>query len=102
MRTPVRLALAGIVLGATACGGIDDRQWMKINQRYTTAEFQQDVAACSPKRTLDEECMKNRGWVDVSRSKSERDTDPRAQEPPRARPVGSTPLGGHVGVGGGR
>jgi hypothetical protein len=100
MRTIYRLALVGIVLGTTACGGIDDRQWMKVNQRYTTAEFQRDRAECSSKNTLDEECMKTRGWVAVSRSKSERDNDPRAQEPARARPAGSSPLGGHVGVGG--
>jgi hypothetical protein len=100
MRTIYRLALVGIAFGTTACGGIDDRQWMKISQRYTTEEFRRDLAECSPKKTLDEECMKTRGWVDVSRSKSERDTDPRAQEPARARPSGATPLGGHVGVGG--
>lgn len=102
MPTIYRLALVGIVLGTTACGGIDERQWMKVNQRYTTAEFRQDLAECSPNKTLDEECMKTRGWVDVSRSKSERDTDPRAQEPARARPVGASPLGGKVSVGGGR
>ena len=99
MRNIYRFALVGIVLGAAACGGIDDRQWMKVNQRYTTEEFRRDVSECSPKSTLDEECMKARGWVDVSRSKTERDHDPRAQEPPRARAPGATPMGGRVNLG---
>jgi hypothetical protein len=99
MRNPYRLVVIGIVLGTAACSHIDDRQWMKIDQRYTTAEFQKDFADCSPKTTLDEDCMKARGWVEVNRSKSERDQDPRAQEPPRARPVGSAPMGGHVNIG---
>ena len=77
-------ALAVLALAAAAgCGSSDDRQWMKISQRYTTEEFQRDYKACSPKSALDEDCMRDRGWVEVSRSKTERDTDPRPKEQPR-------------------
>ncbi len=83
-------ALAGFALVAAlaGCGSSDDRQWMKINERYTTEEFQRDYKACTPQSTLDEDCMRNRGWVEVSRSKSEIDSDPRAKEPqrPHVRP----------------
>jgi hypothetical protein len=99
MPNTYRLVLIGIVLGTAACSGTDSRQWMKVDQRYTTAEFQRDYAECSASKTLDDTCMKNRGWIEVNRSKSEQDQDPRAQEPPRGRPTGSTPMGGHVGVG---
>ena len=101
MRNTPRLALIGVMLGTAACSGADDRQWMKVNQRYTTSEFQQDFAACSKNqnKTLDEECMKSRGWIEVNRSKSEQDNDPRAQEPARARPQGATPFGGRTTIG---
>ena len=72
----------GALLALTACNTPADRQWMKINERYTTEEFRRDYAACSPKSELDETCMRNRGWVEVTRSKTERDTDPRAAPPP--------------------
>jgi hypothetical protein len=89
MRTT--LALSVFALALAGCGG-DDREWMKINQRYTTEEFQRDYKACSPRSTLDEGCMRNRGWVEVSRSKTERDAEPRPPEPaqrPSFRPGGS-------------
>jgi len=98
MPNTYRLVLIGIVLGTAACSGTDNRQWMKVDQRYTTAEFQRDYAECSASKSLDEGCMKNRGWIEVNRSKTEQDQDPRAQEPPRARPAASTPMGGHVTV----
>lgn len=77
--------MLGIVLGMAACGPADDRQWMKINEKYTTAEFQRDYTECSAKKDLDEDCMRSRGWVEVSRSKTEKDTDPRPQERVRGR-----------------
>lgn len=35
-----------------------DRQWMNINGRSTTAEFQRDIGDCSKAGKLDEECMR--------------------------------------------
>src|SRR6266496_2123330 len=91
MRTLSRLAL-GIVLAG--CAASDDRQWMKVNERYTTEEFRQDYRACSANNELDQKCMRSRGWVEVSRSKTERDSDPRPPEPANTRPQGMGSMGG--------
>jgi hypothetical protein len=94
MRTTGFCALLGIVLGMAACGPADDRQWMKINAKYTTAEFQRDYTECSAKKALDENCMRSRGWVEVSRSKTEKDSDPRPVERARGRTAPSMGGGG--------
>ena len=94
MRTTVVCALLGLVLGTAACGPADDRQWMKINEKYTTEEFRRDYTECSAKKDLDESCMRSRGWVEVSRSKTEKDNDPRPAERPRARSAPSLGGGG--------
>ena len=83
MRATHALAVLALAAAAAGCGSSDDRQWMKISQRYTTEEFQRDYKACSPKSALDEDCMRNHGWVEVSRSKTEKDTEPRHAEPVR-------------------
>ena len=38
-----------------ACGTDTDRQWMKLDQPYTTAEFRRDLASCTKSGTVDEE-----------------------------------------------
>ena len=81
-RTDLLTAL-GVILALAACNAPAERQWMKVNERYTTEQFRQDYAACSPKGDLDDACMRDRGWVEVTRSKTERDTDPRAAPPPK-------------------
>ena len=43
----------------------EKRQWMKLEQTYTTAEFRRDLAACTAGGAVNEECMKSRGWVMV-------------------------------------
>jgi hypothetical protein len=50
------------------CGSATDKQWYKPNVDYTTAEFERDRVACSPKKNnvLDEACMKARGWLPLS------------------------------------
>jgi hypothetical protein len=93
MRTVHVCAVLVTLVAVTGCGSVDDRQWMKINQKYTTAEFQRDYTECSPKKTLDEDCMRSRGWVEVSRSRTDRDSDPRPTEQ-RARPRSGTSFGG--------
>jgi hypothetical protein len=70
------LALA--CLGLAACSALDNREWMKTEQRYTKAEFQRDYKECSPKGDLDESCMRQRGWVPVNPTKQEA---PRSLDP---------------------
>ena len=83
-RPPLLAALlaAGMLAGCSH----SETQWMKVNQSYTTAEFQRDHAACSRRGTLDEACMRDRGWVAVTSPK------PKTPEPePRYIPPGSRP-----------
>jgi hypothetical protein len=58
---PVTLALA-----LAGCGTSDDRQWLKVDQKYTTEEFRRDHAACTKDGKLDDACMRSRGWVAVN------------------------------------
>ncbi|HXG16729.1 MAG TPA: hypothetical protein VNK50_10800 [Calidithermus sp.] len=58
------------------CASEPERQWMKVGQPYTTAEFRRDVAACTRDGRLDEACMRQRGWVDVT---------PKVEKPPSPR-----------------
>jgi hypothetical protein len=69
--------LCASVLALAALSGCaqDERQWMKVGQGYTTAEFQRDYAACSKSGTLDEQCLRARGWVDVKPSRGDRAAD---------------------------
>lgn len=62
------LVFALIVSVALALGGCasQEKEWMKLDQRYTVAEFRRDYAACSESGDLDEHCMKGKGWVAVS------------------------------------
>lgn len=56
-----------LVLGlASGCSASDERQWMKVNERYTVQEFRRDHAECTRDKTLDDECMRRKGWVDLS------------------------------------
>ena len=77
------MRLTSVVIGLTlaaglaACGGLDERQWMKVDQKYTTEEFQRDYRDCSKSGKLDDECMKSRGWVTVTPPKAE----PKAPDP---------------------
>ena len=64
------------VLPFAACSAHDDREWMKVNQRYTKQEFQRDHKECSRKGDLDDACMRQRGWVSVNPSKSEPQKSP--------------------------
>jgi hypothetical protein len=89
------LRLAGPVLTLTAllaaagCAS-DERQWMKLREKYTTQDFQRDHAACSKGGKLDEACMRSRGWVAVNPSGKVETRDPLARElgPPSQRPPG--------------
>jgi len=88
MRSPLSPVLtAAALLALAGCASDDDRQWLKLNQKYTTEEFQRDHAACSKGGKLDDACMRSRGWVAVNRFGKGETRDPRAQElgPPSQR-----------------
>jgi hypothetical protein len=86
MRWASTLCALGIAIAASGCAS-EEREWMKVDGKYTTAEFRRDLAACTVKGTLDEECMRARGWVAVA--------------PPKAEPKKEDPLA-PPGRGGGR
>jgi hypothetical protein len=82
------LFLACALAAALAGCAHSDKQWMKVNQSYTTADFQRDYAACSKGATLDEACLRAKGWVDVKPSRGDRAADappPAPQQPQRYR-----------------
>jgi hypothetical protein len=56
----------------TACTASDNREWMKVNERYSVEEFRRDHAECSRSGKLDDACMRSRGWVDVRGNTSDR------------------------------
>ena len=67
--------LMAIVVATSACASEPERQWYKPGGNYTMAEFQRDEAACTKNKALDEQCMKDLGWVAIS-------TDPYRGAPP--------------------
>ncbi len=85
MRVNSILSGLGLAVILAGCGGFDEREWMKVDQKYTTEEFRRDYRECSKGGTLDDECMKSRGWVAVT--------------PPKAEPKGPDPLAQPAGRG---
>jgi len=80
MRSTLGPILTCAVLLAAGCA-TDDREWMKLSEKYTTEEFRRDHAACSKGGKLDDGCMRGRGWVAVNPAgKSETPKDPYARE----------------------
>jgi hypothetical protein len=75
---------------AAGCGGYDERQWLKVDQKYTTDEFRRDHAACTKDGKLDDNCMRSRGWVAVNPMGKPEGT-PRD---PNTSPLGAAPKGG--------
>jgi hypothetical protein len=73
-----KTTITAIVLGSvfSGCAASSPREWMKINEKYSTAEFRRDHAACTKSGTLDDACMRSRGWVDVNPSKAEKSAEP--------------------------
>lgn len=70
----------GVALVLSACSG-DQREWMKINEKYTVAEFRRDHANCLKAKSYDT-CMRSKGWVAVTPPKAEE----KASEPQRRSP----------------
>jgi hypothetical protein len=85
MRNPLTLGLFLVALATSACG-TDTREWMKLDQNYTTAEFRRDLRECTVKGKLDDDCMKARGWVAVTPPKAEQKKDD-----PLSQPAGRNP-----------
>ena len=83
MRIRIGVLVMLAALGMVACSASDTREWMKVNQRYTKEEFVRDHKECSRDGRPDEACMRQRGWVPVSPSKSEPVTNP--DQAPRGR-----------------
>jgi len=53
------------------CSSDRDRQWYKPNVNYTVDEFKQDRDQCTNKdHQLDEDCMKQRGWIPLTNDKA--------------------------------
>jgi hypothetical protein len=75
-RTLVQFTVLVAALTAAGCSS-DERQWMKLSEKYTTEEFRRDHAACSKGGKLDDTCMRSRGWVAVNpMGKAETAKDP--------------------------
>ena len=85
MRKTPTLGVLLVVLAMGACGS-DTREWMKLDQTYTTAEFRRDLQECTVKGKLDDDCMKARGWVAVTPPKAEQ-----KKEDPLSQPAGRSP-----------
>ena len=78
-----------LVFTLLAIGGCasDERQWLKLDEKYTTEEFRRDHAACSKGGQLDDDCMRSRGWVAVNPfGKPELGKDPLARDIGQATP----------------
>lgn len=82
-RDSVVLALFAC-LALAACAS-DSREWMKVDQQYTTAEFKRDYRECMRDRALDDACMRQRGWVPVNPSRTDNPPTPEQPTPRRGR-----------------
>jgi len=74
------LAIATLSLGA--CASEAGKQWYKPGDNYTVTEFTRDRDECTKGRELDEQCMKQRGWVPLT-SDREPPTAVKPARPPR-------------------
>ena len=63
------LLLAAYALLLTACATEPDKQWYKPGTNYTMADFQRDQAACTKNKVVDEDCLRERGWVAITPDK---------------------------------
>jgi len=75
MYVMISLIALSIALAMGGCAS-EEKEWMKIGTSYTMAEFRRDYAACSKGGTLDENCMRSKGWVAVSPGKVEKAAEP--------------------------
>ncbi|MBM4439870.1 MAG: hypothetical protein FJ027_05595 [Candidatus Rokubacteria bacterium] len=83
MRVLAALPLVLVALAVFGCAA-DEREWMKVNQRYTKEEFQRDYRECTRKGDLDEACMRQRGWQPMNPSTADA-PPPAPSQPIRGR-----------------
>lgn len=84
MRAMTRLAalaplVAALGLALGACSLDPEKQWYKPSGNYSASEFERDTKACTKDRVLNEECLRDRGWVPLSG-----DITPKIKEKPPA------------------
>jgi hypothetical protein len=79
----IALVVSLVVLGlVSGCTSLDPaKQWYKPGGNYTVAEWQKDQSTCTTKSGLDEDCLKDKGWVPLS-------GDPSKPPPPPRNPKG--------------
>ena len=65
------------------CSSERDRQWYKPGVNYTIAEFTHDRDDCTKDRVLDEQCMKERGWVPLTSDRGPAAPPPKPSQGPR-------------------
>lgn len=63
--------LALVVLSGSGCASKEEPLWYKPGGQYTTAEFMRDQQSCTKSKKLDPDCMKAKGWVQVSPDRPE-------------------------------
>jgi len=84
------LAIAVVALGACASGTA--KQWYKPNG-YTVADFTRDETACTKDGTVDEACLRSRGWISIT---ADEDKGPTPVQPAGSGAPGSgTRRGGY-------
>ena len=79
------LLVFAAMLTLTGCGGDPSRQWYKPSAEYTLQEFKRDQAVCTKAGTLDEACLRERGWVPLSADVEVRPKEPEPERIPRQR-----------------
>jgi len=63
------LLLATCAISLAACATEPEKQWYKPGVSYTMADFERDQAACTKNKVVDEDCLKERGWVSLTTDK---------------------------------
>jgi hypothetical protein len=77
-----------VVIGVAGCE--TEKQWMKVGESYSTAEFRRDYSECSKSGRLDEDCMRARGWVEMKPSRGDRASEPATPSSQYSRPPRTT------------
>ena len=58
-----------IPLSLVACSTEAEKQWYKPGVSYTMADFERDQVACTKNKVVDEDCLRERGWVSLTTDK---------------------------------
>jgi len=77
------LVMLPFIAALTACASSAEKQWYKPGGDYTVQDFQRDRTACEKSGQLDEDCLRQRGWLPLSADKEQ-------PPPPPTSPRGSS------------